>query len=128
MSPAGHPPLPYPLGPEAAAYDAAMSMPPPPPSTSDAWPYGMYGGYEHPDGTTVLILGVLSLVVCQFLGPAAWIMGNRAIAEIDANPAAYTNRGSVQAGRICGIISSCLIIATVVFVAVALIALAAASA
>jgi hypothetical protein len=88
----------------------------------------MYGGYEHPDGTTVLILGVLSLVMCQVLGPVAWIMGNRAIAEIDGNPSAYTNRGSVQAGRICGIISSCLIIAAVVVVAIVLIALAAASA
>jgi hypothetical protein len=88
----------------------------------------MYGGSEHPDGTTVLILGVLSLAVCQFLGPAAWIMGNRAIADIDSNPGAYTNRGSVQAGRICGIISSCLIILAVVFVAVALIAVSAANA
>jgi hypothetical protein len=88
----------------------------------------MYGSYEHPDGTTVLILGVLSLVVCRFLGPVAWIMGNKAIAEIDGNPGAYTNRGSVQAGRICGIISSSLIILTVVFIAVALIAVTAANA
>ena len=119
---------PYPFGAEAATYDAAMSIPPPPAPPSDGWPYGMYGAYEHPDGTTVLILGVLSLVVCQFLGPVAWIMGNRAIAEIDGNPGAYTNRGSVQAGRICGIISSCLVIAMVVFFAIALIALAATSA
>lgn len=105
-----------------------MSMPPPPPPPSYGSPYGGYGGYEHPEGTTVLVLGVLSLVVCQFLGPVAWIMGNKAIAEIDSNPGAYTNRGSVQAGRICGIISSCLIIATVVFIAIALIAVAAANA
>jgi hypothetical protein len=118
-----------------AAYDAAMSMPPPPPPPSDGVPYGgPYGvhggyiGYEHPEGTTVLVLGVLSLVVCQFLGPVAWIMGNNVIKEIDANPGAYTNRGSVQAGRICGIISSCLIIATVVIIAVTLLAVGAASA
>src|SRR5690606_37107594 len=115
---------------------AAMSMPPPPWPPSDGVPHGGYpvypgyGGYayEHPEGTTVLLLGVLSLVVCQFLGPVAWIMGNNVIAEIDRNPGMYSNRGSVQAGRICGIISSCLIIVMVVGFVLALIALGASAA
>jgi len=38
----------------------------------------------------------------------AWVMGNNAIAEIDRNPAGYSNRGQVQAGRICGIVGTAL--------------------
>jgi hypothetical protein len=94
-----------------------MSVPPPPPQP----PYGGYGGYEHPQGTTILVLGILSLVVCSLLGPFAWVMGNNALAEIDRNPTAYTNRGSVQAGRICGIVSTCLMILALVVVVIAII-------
>ncbi|MGH9210514.1 MAG: DUF4190 domain-containing protein [Acidimicrobiales bacterium] len=93
---------------------------------SDRPPYGgqpayggppAYGGVrEHPQGTTILVLGILSLVVCSLLGPVAWVMGNNAMAEIDRAPGAYTNRGSVQAGRICGIIATVLMIVGVVFV------------
>jgi hypothetical protein len=101
-----------------------MSMPPPPPQYQ---PYGGYTAQEHPQGTTILVLGILSLVVCSLLGPFAWVMGNNAIAEIDHNPTAYTNRGAVQAGRICGIVSTCIMLASIVFVIVILIVAAAAS-
>lgn len=89
-------------------------------------PYGM-GGYgagpiEHPQGTTVLILGILGFVVCGFLGVAAFFMGNRVIKEIDANPGRYSNRGSVQVGRILGGIVTVLmilgIVAVIILVAV----------
>ena len=77
-----------------------------------------YGGYpparEHPQGTTVLILGILSLVICQLLGPVAWIMGNKAIKEIDASGVQVSNRSSVQAGRICGAIASLLMLVVIV--------------
>lgn len=61
-------------------------------------------------GTPVLIMGILGLVLFQLLGPVAWVMGNRALREIDAAPARYSNRGSVVAGRICGIIATVLLI------------------
>jgi len=103
-----------------------MAPPPPPPPYQS--PYGGYGGgYEHPQGTTILVLGILSLVVCQLLGPVAWVMGNNAIAEIDRNPSAYTNRGTVQAGRICGIVASAIMILTVVVILIAVIVAAASS-
>jgi uncharacterized membrane protein YjgN (DUF898 family) len=79
------------------------------------------GPREHPQGTLILILGILSLVCIQLLGPVAWILGNRALAEIDANPGAYTNRSVVNAGRICGIISSVLLVLGLVFAVIALI-------
>ena len=82
-----------------------------------------YGGYpaEHPQGTTILVLGIVSLVftfVCglgALLGPVAWIMGNKAIKEIDASPQLYTNRGQIQGGRVCGIIASALLLLGVAF-------------
>ena len=76
-------------------------------------PYGQnpyQGGYgvapqPHPQGTTVLVLGIVGLVVCFIAGIIAVVMGNRALKEIDANPAAYNNRQSVVIGRVLGIIS-----------------------
>ena len=76
--------------------------------------YGYQGAVDHPQGTTILVLGILSILCCGLLGPVAWIMGNKAIAEIDARPGAYSNRGSVQAGRIIGIIATVILIITVV--------------
>ncbi|CAN5591562.1 hypothetical protein BH10ACT1_BH10ACT1_15250 [soil metagenome] len=86
--------------------------------------YGYGGQREHPQGTTILVLGICSLVICGFLGPVAWVMGNNALKEIDANPSAYTNRGSVSAGRICGIITSVLMILGLVVIVIAVIAAA----
>src|SRR6476661_8285152 len=82
-------------------YPAGYGQQPPPP------PYGyqQYGGMvpaNHPQGTTVLVLGILSLAVCGILGPFAWSMGNKALREIDGSGRAYTNRGNIVAGRICG--------------------------
>lgn len=90
-------------------------------------PYG-WGPREHPQGTTVLVLGILSLVVCGLLGPFAWSMGHSALQEIDANPSAYSNRSMVLAGYICGIVASCLLILGVVVFVVVLLAAAAGSA
>ncbi|NUR90210.1 MAG: DUF4190 domain-containing protein [Nonomuraea sp.] len=65
---------------------------------------------SHPNGTTILVLGILSLVVCGIIGPFAWSMGNRALKEIDESGYPYDNRGSVQAGRVCGMIATILLI------------------
>jgi hypothetical protein len=70
--------------------------------------YPAGGGYgfpqPHPQGTTVLVLGILGLVVCFIPGIVGLVLGNRALKEIDANPAAYNNRQNVVVGRILGII------------------------
>jgi hypothetical protein len=45
------------------------------------------------------------------MGPIAWSMGNEELRRIDAGQASPMGRGSVTAGRICGIIAtSCLLI------------------
>ena len=73
---------------------------------------------EDSQATTVLVLGILSLVLCQILGPIAWVMGNNELAGIDAGRRPPQNRGTAQAGRILGIISTVLMIIGVVFLVV----------
>jgi len=90
-------------------------VPPPPPGYGYG---GGVGGYaqQHPKGTTILVLGILSLVCCGLLGPVAWIMGQGARKEIAAQPGiVWTNRGNITAGWVCGIISTVLLILGVVF-------------
>jgi hypothetical protein len=83
---------------------------------------------NHPQGTTVLVLGILSLAVCGILGPFAWSMGNKALREIDADPSrTYGNRGQIVAGRICGIIASVFLIIGAVGLVIVIIAAAASS-
>jgi hypothetical protein len=78
-------------------------------------------------GTLILILGILSLVVCGFVGPVAWIMGNNDLKEIDAGVMDPAGRGNVNAGRICGLIATVLMaIGLVVSVVVLIFFLAAA--
>ncbi|MCB0894669.1 MAG: DUF4190 domain-containing protein [Nocardioides sp.] len=85
-------------------------------------PYAEHPGYAappHPQKTTILVLGILSLVCCGFLGIPAIVMGRRALREIDAGRYAMTDRGVVQAGFICGIIGTAITAAVVVFYAFA---------
>ncbi|MEZ6197663.1 MAG: DUF4190 domain-containing protein [Planctomycetota bacterium] len=56
--------------PSAAPGRAAMSPEPRPVASAVRKPSG--GG----DGTTIFVLGLLSIILCQILGPIAWIMGN----------------------------------------------------
>lgn len=64
---------------------------------------------KHPQATTVLVLGILGLVLCQVLSPFAWSMGNKAQKEILANPGAYSGDGEINAGRILGIIGTAIL-------------------
>jgi hypothetical protein len=76
---------------------------------------GAGGPVDHPKGITILVLGILSLVCCSPLGIAAFVMGNNALREIDAQPGRYGNRQIVQIGRILGIIGMVLLALTIVW-------------
>jgi ABC-type phosphate transport system permease subunit len=76
-------------------------------------------------GTTILVLGVLSIMLCQILGPIAWSMGSEELKRIDSNQTSPEERSSAQAGYICGIISTVLLILTVLVIVVAIGAVAA---
>lgn len=71
---------------------------------------------DHPQATTVLVLGILGLVLCGVIAPFAWSMGNRVQAEIDASHGATGGRSSANAGRIMGIIGTVLLIVYALFV------------
>ena len=58
----------------------------------------------------ILVLGILGLVVCGPLGIAAWVMGNGDLKEIDAGTMDPSGRGTTQAGKICGMIATILMI------------------
>jgi hypothetical protein len=100
-----------PLDPSVSLPPPWSASPPPPPAWAASPQHGHAGAVrEHPDGTTVLVLGILSLVVCGLLGPVAWTKGNAALQEIDRTPGVlWTNRGAVQAGRICGIVATAML-------------------
>jgi hypothetical protein len=69
--------------------------------------------YVYPSrSSTVLTLGILSLVVCSVMGPIAWAMGNEEMRRMDAGQTPEDQRGSVTAGRVCGIIATCLLMFT----------------
>jgi hypothetical protein len=102
-------------------------------------PYGQPGygqpGYnwapkppEHPSATTAMVLGLIGLVgilVCGGLtlvvSPFAWVIGSRAVREIDENPTAYSGREMASAGRVMGIVGTGLlalgVLAVIVFFA-----------
>ncbi|WP_227997460.1 DUF4190 domain-containing protein [Nocardia australiensis] len=104
-----------------------MSYPPPPPQYGYS-PYGYGPPQDHSQATTILILGILGLVFCQILGPFAWVMGRKALNEIDASNGTIGGRSNVMIGYVCGIISSVLIIiGIVVFVAAIVIGVVAGS-
>lgn len=85
-----------------------MTQPPQFPSESGAYP-------EASQATTVLVLGILGVVLCQLLGPVAWVMGNNELQAIDAGRRAPENRGTANAGRILGIIATVLIAIGILF-------------
>lgn len=63
-----------------------------------------------PNATTVLVLGILSIVVCFVCGIIALIIASGDRKLYQDNPSMYTiaSYDLVKAGRICSIISLCL--------------------
>ena len=71
---------------------------------------GHHHHYVTSNATTVLVLGILSLVLCGLMGPFAWHYGNVELERIDAGVADPSKRGEVVAGRVCGIIATTLLV------------------
>ena len=104
------PPPPPPPPPGSGEGGGGYAAPPPPGG-------GLGGGpVDHPRGITILVLGILSVVCCSPLGIAAWLMGNTALKEIDAEPGRYGNRQIVQIGRILGIIGVVFLVLSIIWI------------
>lgn len=67
---------------------------------------------SHPQATTSMVLGIVSLVgffLCLIpilLAPVAWVMGGKAVKEIDASGGSLGGRGEAQTGKITGIVGT----------------------
>ena len=86
--------------PPMSAYPQQMSP------YSSAYPM-MPARSEHPQATTVLVLGILGFFV-SVTGPIAWAIGNKARRECASGM--YVETDALRIGRILGIITSILLI------------------
>jgi hypothetical protein len=114
-SPSG-PPAPPPPGyaPPGYGYQQGYQQP--------AAPQGWYAGPpayrlpDHPQATKAMVLGLIALIggfTCYLpllLGPWAWVVGRRAVREIDAQPGRYEARGQAMAGYVMGVIATVLLV------------------
>ena len=83
-------------------------------------PYGQAGmpaTQEHPQGTTILVLGIVGIFfgICA---PIAWYMGNKARKEIQASGASYTNENNINIGRLLGMVFTIIYIISIVLMIV----------
>lgn len=77
-------------------------------------------------GVLILVLGIISLVtvICLPLGPVAWLLGKADMDSIDSGRMDPEGRGMTQAGMVCGIISTLvMILGLLIVVAVLTIAI-----
>ena len=75
-----------------------------------------------PRSNTVLVLGVLSLLMCTVMGPFAWSMGTEELRRIDSGLTAPHGRSTASAGRICGIVATCLLCFSLLMILFVLVA------
>jgi|CXWL01.1.fsa_nt_gi hypothetical protein len=91
------------------------SIPPPPPIGGDYGappappPPPTGGGNGSNRAITALVLGILSLVCCQILGPVAWFLGSAELKAIKAGTAPAAGEGVAKAGWILGIVGTVLL-------------------
>jgi len=83
-----------------------------------------YGGPvgDHPQGVLILVLGIAGLLFAGILSPVAWVLGNRALREINATGVHPGNESMIAAGRILGIIGT-VVLVLAVLLGVALVVL-----
>jgi hypothetical protein len=83
-------------------------------------PYGVGGG-EHPQGTMIFVLGIVGIFV-GVCAPIAWILGNKALNEIRASGASYSNESQIRTGRMLGKVFTIIYIVFIVLYIIAIIA------
>ena len=83
---------------------------------AEARPAGTAGPpADHPDATKALVLGVVALaggLVClvpMLVGPYAWLVGQRTLRAIDAEPGRWGGRSQAQAGQVLGVLATLLL-------------------
>lgn len=67
-------------------------------------------------GTIALVLGIISIVCCAFVGPVAWYLGKKELNAIAAGQAPASGEGVAKAGMILGIIGTVLFLFGILWV------------
>lgn len=80
-------------------------------------PYGLTSP-EHPQGTLVLVLGILGVFVAGICAPFAWYIGSKALRQGRTLGVVYANQQSIVIGRILGIVMTILALVGIVFLLV----------
>jgi hypothetical protein len=75
-------------------------------------------------GAQILVFGILSLVICQLFGIAAWTMGNQDLREMSMGRMDPSGRDMTSAGRVCGMVASGILVFQVVVGLVILLSMA----
>lgn len=71
---------------------------------------------KHPQATTSMVLGIVAVaggVLCWLpllISPVAWVMGAKAVRDIDASRGAQSGRSEATAGKVLGIIGTVLLV------------------
>jgi hypothetical protein len=117
-------PPPMPSGPEEPRYDEEKR-----PRGPDRWGEDEEGEYRRRSvvphrGSTILTLGILSLVICgPIMGPIAWVMGNTDLKEMAAGRMDRSGEGMTKAGQIIGMVATILSIVALCIYGVVFVAL-----
>jgi hypothetical protein len=119
-----------PAGDQSTPYDQQSPMPygQQSPMPYGQQPYTMPPMQEHPQGTLILIFGVLGIFITIF-APIAWYLGNKAKRDIQTSGIQYTNAQNIAVGRMLGKIFTIIAIVSIVLVIIfwIIIAIAASS-
>ena len=114
----GQQPGQYPQGDQQPGQYPQGGQQPAPYGQQSHMPYGQpYGTppQEHPQGTLILIFGILGIFVTIF-APIAWYLGNKAKQDIQASGFQYSNEQNISIGRMLGKIFTIIAIVTIVLV------------
>jgi hypothetical protein len=103
--------------PEAGGQSAPYGQQPPPYGQQSPMPYGqqpytMPPQQEHPQGTLILIFGILGIFITIF-APIAWYLGNKAKKDIQMSGVQYSNEQNISVGRMLGKIFTIIAIVTI---------------
>lgn len=72
--------------------------------------------YDQPHrGGLILALGIISIVVCQPVGIAAWLMGSNDLKAMDEGRMDPEGRQLTQTGKILGIVGTVLFVLSLLF-------------
>jgi hypothetical protein len=78
-------------------------------------PYTMPPTQEHPQGTMILIFGILGIFITIF-APIAWYLGNKAKQDVQTSGIQYSNEQNISIGRMLGKVFTIIAIVSIVLV------------